>query len=347
MDGREEELRQREYGEFSMKLIVAGADMHALDDADQTPFAYMLRSCTTWRSEGLATATQRWGNILQEAGGSLQAYMEHENRLLANFDIFAAGVHIYDGLGGIWTCRLTILESSILAIEVGGSVICPIWEYRAPPGAWRQNASQVNKIIWPPDPRCDNYDRYLWRKAKDLVIKLSPTLLNAAPSSLEVSISTWRELATGSQDDHGFVASSSQRASNTSDQRRPRRRAISLPPPITMVHEEYGLPVAETSLRFDRGHWLSQAHKCPLYLCWRSMCRSGRYDGLNRYRWCMLGLCGGAKPNLVDTDHWEAQLLTDEGNLEIARRFIARFRPEWKEILERNHMEAQWRTELG
>ena len=50
---------------------------------------------------------------------------------------------------------------------------------------------------------------------------------------------------------------------------------------------------------------------------------------------------------MLGTDHWEVELLGDESNMKIAKRFMARFRPEWASIVEENNQRAQRRVELG
>lgn len=61
----------------------------------------------------------------------------------------------------------------------------------------------------------------------------------------------------------------------------------------------------------------------------------------------MLGRCDDWEPNLLGTDYWEVELLEGEDNVEIARRFVDRFRPELRDILDDNHERARRRAELG
>jgi hypothetical protein len=61
----------------------------------------------------------------------------------------------------------------------------------------------------------------------------------------------------------------------------------------------------------------------------------------------MLGRCDDGESELLYSSHWEVQLLDDESNLEIARQFTDRFRPEWRDIVEENHRKRQRRIELG
>jgi hypothetical protein len=92
--------------------------------------------------------------------------------------------------------------------------------------------------------------------------------------------------------------------------------------------------------------WISNPHKCPLDLTWKSTYCTTNDWRLSRRR-CMLGRCDDGEPDLLHSRHWEVKLLDDESNIEIARRFTDRFRPEWRHIIEENHRMRQRRAELG
>jgi hypothetical protein len=93
-------------------------------------------------------------------------------------------------------------------------------------------------------------------------------------------------------------------------------------------------------------HWMSTPHKCPLDLTWKS---TFPIDGFHQIesRLYMQGRCDDGQADLLGTDHWEVELLGDESNMKIAKRFMARFRPEWASIVEENNQRAQRRVELG
>jgi hypothetical protein len=196
------------------------------------------------------------GELLQKAGISLQDFLENENRLLARPGGIPTEVRIFeqDYNRKTWTCQLVIEESTTLAIEVGSSLHCPIWGFRPPPGSWSRSSGHVDEIIWPPSLESDGHDWYLWQATDGFVINLAPKLLGGTQvvATLAESISaSWRDLAAGVQDDHGFVVTVVRRTSNTSGKQKKRRRAASLPPPIT-VYGRHDLPAADlhcTSIR--------------------------------------------------------------------------------------------------
>jgi hypothetical protein len=303
----------------------------------------MMLSSYTWDSAQLAGAIQEWGKLLTKADISLQGFMEHENHLLKRLGGIPTELCILE-LPGIWTCQLVVIGSSTLALMVGRSLSCPIWKFQPPPGAWSRNAGLVDTIIWSPRPEDDGHDWYLWQATDELVINLAPELLLGrllAPSLAENVSASWRELIGGVQDDQGFVATIVKRASTISGKQKQRRRAASLPPPITM-YGDFHMPVAESELWSQS----SRPHKCPLHLTWKFANQSEHYS-VTDYRQCMQGRCdGGNDLDWRGSDHWETQLLKDERNVDIARRFTDRFRPEWRHIVEETHLRAQRRAQL-
>jgi hypothetical protein len=50
---------------------------------------------------------------------------------------------------------------------------------------------------------------------------------------------------------------------------------------------------------------------------------------------------------LLGTDHWEVRLIEDGSNIEAAKRFTERFRPEWRGIVDENEKRAKLGTRLG
>jgi hypothetical protein len=345
--------RREEYGNLLVKLITAGADVHALDSQNRTPFACMSMSPYTWTAEMLAVTTRRWGDLLNKAGVSLREFLEHENQLTVEHDNIPVGVGIYDFCRP-WTYRLLLVETTTLAMEVGASLICPVWEFHPPPGAWNRKSGQIDKVIWPPSYGTDGDDWYLWQEADEIVINLAPKLLREVslmPSLAESIFASWAKLLHGVQDDHGFVATIVKRASTISGKQKQRRRAASLPPPITMYGRHHR-PVAESGFWFDSSRWLTEPHKCPLHLAWK-LVKTPEHYNVTDYRRCMQGRCDSDNSldwsdsdDWRDSDHWEAQLLKDEHNVDIARRFTDRFRPHWRGIVEENHLRAQRRAEL-
>jgi hypothetical protein len=61
----------------------------------------------------------------------------------------------------------------------------------------------------------------------------------------------------------------------------------------------------------------------------------------------MLGQCDDGEISLLSSRYWEVELLDDESNIETARRFTNRFRPEWRPVIEENRRRRQRCAELG
>jgi hypothetical protein len=346
------EALHREYGELCKMVINKSADLHALDSENRTPFTFLLRALHTghecWFDYDLCDAVEQWGQYVQDAGVSLYAYAAAENCLLSRFDSVASNLRIH-AKGHPWTCRLVITETLTLAIEVGYSVSRPLWQYNPPPGSWRREGYQIEKIGWEPVPYFEGDEFRFWQQAENSGILLPPELIRPYEPSLfrEWAASAWRNWFTGVQDDHGFVCMSLQRLPGRSRERSRVRRAASLPPPTTVLDESYGRPDGQCYVNQATAEsWTSNPHKCPLDLTWKSTycAKNEYYDSRRR---CMLGRCDDDKPELLRSRHWEVKLLDDEKNIEVARRFTDRFRPEWRHILEDNHRRAQRRAELG
>jgi hypothetical protein len=340
----DDERRSKEYSELMVRLITHGADIHAKNSTDETPFVCMLRGpypgLWNWESENLCAAIERWGHILQEMDISLPAFAEVENRNQARNT--ASKLRVTD-MNDIWTYRLVVVEELTLAIKLGASLQCPIWEYRPPPGLWTTSKYHIDRITW--DPRPDEEDSYLWQASNTPQIRLAPTLLRPpkTPSSFTRSvIRSWRDYICGAQDDHGFVATTERRRFEREFKRSCRHRSASLPRPATMLDGSNYL-AASKDLIWDWDHWMAPPHICPFSLTWVSPYQYHR-DSLRR---CMRGRCDEPDFYSIVSDHWQATLLDDEDNIELAKRFTGRFNPGWLGILKERHKRAQRWSEIG
>lgn len=343
---------RREYGELCTTLIAKGADPNALNSKNETPFTSLIRPnffrFEGWSENDLCDAVVQWGQHVQDAGVSLHAYAMTENCLQSRYNSAAYSLRI-DLKEDAWTCKLVVSETLTLAIEVGFSFPRPLWQYRPPPGTWRKEKYQLEKIGWRPEDYFEEEDCALWQILLRPGIDFEPELIRPGQPSLfrQNAAAAWQEWATGIQDDHGFICRTLQQLPGTSKVRCRVRRAASLPPPITMLEEHRwrrdGLCIVTVNFWHD---WLSDPHKCPLDLKWKSAYRATNDDMTSRRR-CMLGRCDDGESDLLSFRRWEVKLLDDESNIEIARRFTDRFRPEWRSIVEENHIRRQRRAELG
>jgi hypothetical protein len=102
-------------------LITNVADLHALDLENRTPFTYLLQAMHLnygyWCDYYLCDAVKRWDQCIQDAGKSLQTYVVAENCLQSKFGTAASNLQIGPH-GDSKTCRLVILETSTLGIEI-------------------------------------------------------------------------------------------------------------------------------------------------------------------------------------------------------------------------------------
>lgn len=351
MSGSHDEALTGEYGELCTMLITKGADPNALDSENWTPLAYFLRAMhitsVRWFEDVLCDAVVRWGQCLQDAGVSLPAYVVTENCLQSRLGSAASDLRVHSN-DYPWTCKLVILETLTLAIEVGFSVERPLWRYSPIPGTWGRDKYQLEKIGWIPVSYFEGADCILWRQTESLYANLPPILIREDRTSFseQSAVVAWREWANGVQDDHGFVCMTLQRPPGASRERGRVRWAMSLPLP--MITRDNTLDPDDQCLIFQAtlNPWMSHPHWCPLDLTWKSAYRATN-DHWGSCRRCMLGRCDDGEPDLLSSRHWEVKLLDDESNVEIARRFTDRFRPKWRHIVEENRGRRQRQAELG
>ena len=98
-----------------------------------------------WYEGSLCEAVAEWGQCLQDAGISLHAYVLEENRLQSRHGSAASNLCVI-GKGDPWTCELVITKTATLAIEVGFSLLSPLWQYGPLPGTWRNEDYRIEKI---------------------------------------------------------------------------------------------------------------------------------------------------------------------------------------------------------
>jgi hypothetical protein len=349
---RDDEAHHREYGELCKMLMTKGAVLHALDSEDRTPFTYLLRAMhlgdECWSNYQLCDAAVRWGQYVQDAGVSLHAYVAAENSLQSKLGSAASNLRIRSK-GRPWTCMLVVTELSTLAIEVGFSVLRSLWQYSPPPGAWKRERYQLEKIGWSPEFYFEGDECTMWQQAEILSIDLQPELvrLHETPWFGYNAAWAWQNWACGVQDDHGFVCMTLQQLPGRSRGRTRVRRAASLPPPTTVLEGFEQTPDGQCFIRYlTPGSWVSDAHRCPLDLTWKSS-YSSTNGHLASHRRCMLGRCGDGESGILCYTPWILELLDDKINLDTARRFTDRLRPEWRDIVEENHRKRQRRAELG
>jgi hypothetical protein len=240
--------------------------------------------------------------------------------------------------------RLSVSKASELTIEVEGSLVIRQWQFRPPPGAWERPAFQIDRISWKPDPYFEGDDYYMWRMADRTFSRSTPILMREkeppASSLARHILEALKVWIKGVQDDHGFVATKSRRGKG----HKKLRRAASLPALPTLIDGRSVYPAENNGLWF-RGGWMTRAHRCSLETSWKYSSDSFHSEP-NSTRRCMQGRCDDWEPSLLGTNHCEVRLIEDESNIEAAKSFIERFRPEWRGIVDENEKRAKLGTRL-
>jgi hypothetical protein len=339
------------YAKLAVQLIKMGADLHALDYTRGTPFSFMLQAMykshsVLWTRSGLAETVRYWGCVVS-SGYDLDAFARRENSLQSQLCEDVRSIRI-KGISNVWMYRLSVSKASELTIEVEGSLVIRLWQFRPPPGAWGISASQVDRIPWKPDPYFEGDDYYMWRVADRIISRSTPISMREkkppASSFAKHILDALEVWIRGVQDDHGFVAMKSRDCAGPNRERKRLRRAASLPELPTLIDGRSIYPTESDGLQF-RGGWLTKAHKCPLNMSWKYSSDSF-YSESNSIRRCMQGRCDDWEPSLLGTSHWEARLIEDGSNMESARKFTERFRPEWRGIIDENERGAKLGTKL-
>ena len=341
------DTKARSYAELAKQLLKMGSNSHAVNASHETPLVIMLRQFATF-GDWLycANAVKRWGDILVEAGLNLDTYVQVENNLLQSLP----------GERRVWggkpyyslhpdKVQLIILQDSTLAVQIKFCRPLSIWERWVPPGAWDGDSRLPSRSIGIPLQVSDDEQLY-WRKTKLVKIYSRPYLVQASAGadrpfySLEDFGKDWKALFEGVQDDHGMVATTisrgrSRKQAGTSIVT---ARALSVPPEMThpahnrLPAEQYGVRVP---LAYD--HWMTMIYRCPYALRWKLWggALSWRYDlhietpqMLSDFESRDIG------KRLRAVDDWEVQLLREQGDCEIVKKFAQRFCPELKRLVD-------------
>jgi hypothetical protein len=335
------------YAKLAVQIINKGADLHAFDYTRGTPFSCMLQAMyrsqsMLWTRSGLAEIVRYWGCIVS-SGCNLDTFARRENSLQSQLCEDVRKLRI-EGISNVWMYRLSVSKASELTIEVEGSLGIRQWQFRPPPGAWERPAFQIDRISWKPDPYFEGDDYYMGRMADRIISRSTPILMREKEppaSSLARHILEALEVwIKGVQDDHGFVATKSRRGKG----HKKLRRAASLPGLPTLIDGRSVYPAENNGLWF-RGRWMTRAHRCPLDMSWKYSSDSFHSEP-NSTRRCMQGSCDDWEPSLLGTDTWEVRLIEDGSNIEAAKRFTERFRPEWRGIVDENEKRAKLGTRL-
>lgn len=374
------------YAELSSRLIVAGADVHALvhefDSPPSDPFLYFLHGTrhtfnrmysflsnpnkrSRWNQRSLSMAIRRWGEMLVNAGQSLLQYAEAETRFLSTSDF---NVDYSSKHRRLHPKSLVVIEGSGLAMYATTFVKITQWsqERTHVPGSWPNSCNPAPKtIIWKPEIE-DQCEGFRWtKKIETFTVESSPFLVEhtCSGSFTTALLEARKELITGTQDDHGPVSRMTIQETNSRLRRSARRgrRAASVPPSVStwrdLSHterEDFSKdPTQNMSVAFGNESLMgfskrSRAHKCPFDGRWR-ICGS-RFDKVS-WRRCMRGehdlLAGRVRSSYVGQYMtWERKLFESEDHVDVAERYSRRFHPEMMGRVQESRRRARELAEL-
>jgi hypothetical protein len=293
-----------------------------------------------------ANVVKRWGDILVEAGLDLGTYVQVENHLLQSL---AKERPLWDGetYHSLHPAemQLTILHDSTLAVQIRFCRLLYIWERWVPPGAWDRDSRLPSRSIGIPLQVSDDEQLY-WRKTKPIKLFSRPYLFQASSEedrpfhSSEAFEEDWRALFEGVQDDHGMVATTVSRGRSRKQAGPSTIPARSLSVPPEMTRPEYNrLPTRYYGVRVHMAcdHWMWMVYRCPYELRWKL------WGGLfsPRYTWHVETPrklsdfeSRDIRRRLNAGDDWEVQLLREQGDCEIVKKFAQRFCPELERLFD-------------
>jgi hypothetical protein len=262
------------YAVLLKKLIIMGADVHAVNAQYETPLMTVLHeSMTVVDWPACALAIKRWGEILGEAEIILSHYIQIENNLLRSLaGKFRASKGAARYMRLPHDTQLLVLEHSILTAKIRFCRPIKIWERWTSPGAWNTEPRLPTRSSLRPPQSVES--SLFWHEVDTITIYSSSYLIQGTSRldtpfySSEDFENNWRTLFIGTQDDHGLVARTVLRDRSRSEAKIPvlRDRASSMPPePTLKVYN--GLPTllsstTEVDLGYD--HWIPVAYRCPI-----------------------------------------------------------------------------------
>jgi hypothetical protein len=346
-----DDAKAKSYAKLATELLKMGSNAHAISALHETPLMTILHQFTTFVDwSNCATAVRRWGEILVEAGLDLNEYVHAENSLLRSLAEERRATGVWDGeryyLLHPGETRLMVTRGTILAVQINFCRPVSIWEHMTPPGAWDIDSRLPTRSIWIPPHTAD--DELYWREVKTVNVYSTPYLIQATSEADRPFYSSsdfekdWRALFEGVQDDHGMVATTISRG-RSRKQAGPlaaTSRASSVPPEMTQpvydqlpTNQSYGLKFHTTWK-----HWFAFVYRCPVELRWKLWGGvSSRY-----YQWSLKlprmlidFESRDLEERLRAEDDWEVQLLREQGDLDVVKRFAQRCCPELKHLVEK------------
>lgn len=342
-----DDTKVKSYAELATKLLNMGSNAHAVNTFHETPLMTMLRQAATFYNwAACANPVKRWGEIIIQAGLDLNAYVEIENSLLLSL--------AENRRGWDWgdyfplhpaEMQLRILQNSTLAAQVKFCRPLTIWEQWVPPGAWDRDWRLPSRSIGIPLQASDDEQLY-WREMKTVKIYSRLYLIkpmsqaNRPFYSLEDLEENWRALFEGVQDDHGMVATTISRGRSRTQAGSPIVTARALSVPHNMTDTRYnGFPTGFYGLQIHTEHdrWMPMVYRCPFEPRWRLW-----GGALSDRHWWHIEMprmlidfeSRDISERLYAADDWEVQLLREQGDHDVVKKFAQRFCPELKRLVD-------------
>lgn len=339
------DTKAKSYAELATNLVKMGSDVHAVNALHETPLMTILHQFITfcdWPS--CADVVERWGKILLEAGLDLNVYAHVENPLLQHL---AEKRRVWDGETYYSLhpaeIQLTVLHESTLAVKIKFCRPLSIWEQWTLPGAWDNDSRLPTRSEGIP-LQVGDVELY-WREVDTIKIYSNSYLVQSTPEadrpfySSEDFERNWRALFEGVQDDHGMVATAISRGRSCKQARSSKARALSVPPEMTLpvynrlpTNEIYG-----AGLYMGHDHWMTRVYRCPVDLRWKIWggALSENYWGhIEIPRMLTDFESRDNSMRLYADDDWEVQLLREQGDQEMVKKFAQQFCPELKRLVD-------------
>jgi hypothetical protein len=351
------------YANIAIELMRKGSDIHARwnrsdwgtisKDSPLLSFLQGSRQSYPWTAASLSKATQRWGQMLVEAGMSLPDYAATENVFLrANHD----PLHTLDGRDFV-VAELEVAVQNRLTMRVEHNFEVPIWKAKPThvPGEWPASFSfpgpiswlpeVPNTIIWTPEGQ-DEREGFRWVSAGNVCIKTHSFLIepaetteNYGPDSIVEAILEYDEFGRANQH-HDLSVVIMENDEGFWQKPRTYTRPRSASDPVKENIRQVG-----KDMNHLPGPWCGAPHKCASDMRWKMSRISGP-----SLRDCMHGTCrcrGPLEKGVYWYSTWEANLLLDERHVRIAKRFAQRFCPQYLHVVERTSARVAERAQLA
>jgi hypothetical protein len=345
------------YAKLASDLISAGANIHALwyervesSSGAQSligydPFLCFLRGVELdikpyWSYTDIDNAISQWGRVLVAGGLSLEDYVDAENEFLGSIK---CADHKLSCPNDLHPAKLLVSKDSVLTMETMKVAFIPVWEAIPTriPGAWPMPSTLPSTISWTPD-ELDGSDNYRWVyiQTKSLKPKYNDRDVTDAVNTsywiCDWPVDSAGEESEANQDDHGLVArifAQERSRKRHAGQITGRSRTASAPPPLKASRSLHRRWLMQRRIALASG-WDFYVHKCPLDSRWHRLARGVLW--LDQWRYCMQGRCHEWKYD--DESQYditfEGWLLRDEVNVQVAKRYAAKFCPERMDIVD-------------